>query len=101
MSNFTANFNRFFKAHDADLYMSMMVLIWGFHFVIMKDALGDIAPLTYNALRFSVGAPAILILMLSNRSLWQVPRHEIVPLLLTSLTGPVLYQVLFASGLAR
>jgi drug/metabolite transporter (DMT)-like permease len=96
-----SNLKPFFKAHDADLFMSMMVLIWGFHFVIMKDALGDIAPLTFNALRFSVGAPAILIIMLSNPDLRHVPRDEIVPLVLTSLFGPVLYQVLFASGLDR
>ena len=91
----------FFKAHDADLFMAVMVIIWGFHFVIMKDALGDIAPLTYNALRFSVGAPAILIVMAMNRELRHISRREIPPLVLMSVTGPVAYQVLFAMGLDR
>ncbi len=96
-----STFRTFFKLHDADLFMSMMVLIWGFHFVIMKDALGDIAPLTFNALRFAVGVPAILIVMMMRRELWHVQRREIAPLVLTSLCGPVLYQVLFAAGLDR
>lgn len=92
---------QFFREHDADVFMTMMVFIWGFHFVIMKDALGDISPLTYNALRFAVGAPFLSLLVVRDRSLLRLHRDEVGPVLLTTLAGPVAYQVLFAFGISH
>ena len=35
--------------------MAFMVLIWGFNFIVIKDAVTDLAPLAFNALRFMAG----------------------------------------------
>lgn len=81
--------------------MTMMVFIWGFHFVIMKDALGDVSVSTFQALRFSIGAPVLALLVIRDRSLLVLHRDEILPVFVTTLIGPVAYQVMFAAGLDR
>lgn len=81
--------------------MSMMVLIWGFHFIVMKDAVNNVAPLTYNALRFLVGLPLITLLMLRDRPLLQVSRRDLGVILVLVLIGPTVYQVGFALGIKR
>ena len=47
------------RAHGADAAMSFIVIIWGLHFIVMKDGMEDIAPNTYNALRFLAGVPGM------------------------------------------
>ena len=46
-----------FQRHRADALMTVMVFVWGFHFIVVKDAVGDMDPLTYNAVRFTIGLP--------------------------------------------
>jgi O-acetylserine/cysteine efflux transporter len=93
--------NRLVKDHRADLLMSGMVLIWGFHFIVLKNGVEHIPPLTYNALRFLVGLPLILLLAWYERHLVGLVRRDVLLVLVLVLTGPVLYQVGFALGIKR
>ncbi len=90
-----------FRQHRADAIMSFMVLIWGFHFIVAKDALSNIEPLTFNALRFLVGLPVILPVALRQRRALRLTRRDAALITLLTLTGPVIYQVGFSLGLKR
>ena len=79
----------------------MMVLVWGFHFIVMKDAVTNVAPLTYNALRFLIGLPVITLLMLRDRPLLQISRRDLGLIMVLVLIGPTLYQVGFVLGIKR
>ena len=90
-----------FKRHRADVIMSVMVFIWGFHFIVVKDAVGDMNPLTYNAVRFTIGLPALALFALRDRAWLHVSRHDMLLLFLLTVTGPLLYQIGFALGIKR
>ncbi len=89
------------ERHRADAIMTVMVFIWGFHFIVVKDAVGDMDPLTYNAVRFTVGLPALMLFGWHNRAWLHVSRHELWLLFVLTLTGPLLYQIGFALGIKR
>ena len=43
----------------ADLLMLLAAAIWGFGFIAQKEAMDSVGPLTFNAVRFAIGALAI------------------------------------------
>ena len=43
----------------ADLLMLLAAAIWGFGFIAQKEAMDAIGPLTFNAVRFGIGALAV------------------------------------------
>lgn len=43
----------------ADLLMLLAAVIWGFGFIAQKEAMDAVGPLTFNAVRFGIGALAI------------------------------------------
>ena len=89
------------QRHRADAMMTVMVFVWGFHFIVVKDAVGDMDPLTYNAVRFTVGLPALMLFALRDRAWLHVSRRDLWLLLVLTLTGPLLYQIGFALGIKR
>jgi len=90
-----------FRQHRADTLMSGMVLIWGFHFIVAKDALAHVSPQTFNALRFVVGLPVILPLAWRGRRALRLSRRDFALVALLTLVGPVIYQIGFAEGIKR
>lgn len=83
----------------ADLAMSLITLIWGFHFVVVKDSLDDFAPLTFNAIRFALGLPLILLLAWRTPAARHVPRQAWGGILAIALLGSVGYQVAFVTSM--
>lgn len=90
-----------FRQHRADTLMSGMVFIWGFHFIVAKDALAHVSPQTFNALRFVVGLPVILPLAWRGRRALRLSRRDFALVALLTLIGPVIYQIGFAEGIKR
>jgi drug/metabolite transporter (DMT)-like permease len=88
-----------FRDRRADVLMTGMVFIWGFHFIVLKNGVENIPPLTFNALRFLVGLPLMLLIAWYERHLIHLSRRDVVLVTLLALTGPVLYQVGFALGI--
>ncbi len=43
----------------ADLLMLIAAAIWGFGFIAQKEAMDEVGPLTFNAVRFAIGALAV------------------------------------------
>jgi drug/metabolite transporter (DMT)-like permease len=39
----------------ADLSLFMVAVVWGFNFVVIKDAIGRMDPMLYTMLRYAVG----------------------------------------------
>lgn len=84
------------RAHVALLFM---VVIWGINFSVGKIALEDLSPLTFNALRFPLGA-ALLYILLRRRGRIPLPAREDLGLvLMLGLLGNLLYQMFFIFGL--
>ena len=44
---------RLVTEYRADFLMTVMVLIWGFHFIVLKNGVDNIPPLTFSALRLT------------------------------------------------
>jgi len=60
---------------QADLTLGFVALIWGSTFVIVQNALDDVAPLTFVAWRFTLAA--ILLAALFRRRVRAVTRAEL------------------------
>ncbi len=89
------------QRHRADALMSAIVFVWGLNFIIVKDALSEIDPLTYNAVRFAVGVPALTAIALRSGVALRVSRRDLGLIALATLVGPIGYQVFFVLGLDR
>jgi drug/metabolite transporter (DMT)-like permease len=74
----------------ADLALAGNTLIWGGTFVMVKQALADVSPVLFLALRFSLATAALLVLL---RGAWSNPRR-----LRLSLGAGVLAGVFLFSG---
>jgi drug/metabolite transporter (DMT)-like permease len=94
-------FKRLIGRSPADALMSGIVLIWGMNFIVMKDGLSDVAPLTYNALRFTVALPLLMVIALQDRSVLHIAWRDLGLIGAATIIGPLGYQLLFISGLDR
>ena len=80
--------------------LSVMVLVWGVNFAVVKRALVAFDPLAFNALRFAI-ASVFVYAVLRARGLDLLPERKDVPrLIVLGLLGNVLYQGCFIIGLS-
>ncbi len=79
----------------------VLVLIWGLNFPIIKQALGEIDPLAFNALRFPLASLVVLALLRARGPLPRPRRQDLPRIVLLGLAGNVAYQLLFILGLDR
>lgn len=91
----------FIRRHLADAVMLFNVIVWGVQFIVMKDAIGTLPPLAYNAIRFSVGLPVLLAVGIRQRDRMRIDRADIPRLIALGLIGQFGYQVLTVLALAR
>lgn len=57
------------RSHQAHIYLVLVTFVWGVTFVQIKDALADISPLLYNAVRMSLASAVMM------AALWPHLRH--------------------------
>jgi len=81
--------------------MAVAVLIWGVQFIVMKDAFNTLQPLTYNAIRFTVGLPLLMAVALRRPRAMRLARQDILPLIALGLIGQLGYQVFSVLALQR
>ncbi len=79
--------------------MLMVVLIWGANFSIVKYTLQEVAPLALTAIRFTVAAVLLLIILRVREGNLRVTRKEFSTFLWLGFIGNTLYQILFIYGL--
>jgi len=68
---------------QADLSLLLVTAIWGTTFVLVKDVTHVLPPLTFIALRFSIGFAALAVLF--HRRLRRATRHEVLAGLLIAV----------------
>jgi len=96
-----ANLRGSLRAHSADAAMSFIVIIWGLHFIVMKEGLSDVEPNTYNAIRFVAGLPIMLAVAYTQRAAMRLSWRDAALVIGITIIGPFGYQIGFASGLDR
>lgn len=82
-----------------DLAMLGVTLIWGANFPIVKYALNEMLPLTFNGLRFALSTCLSLFLLIVLYRDLRIQRGDWRRLLLLGLVGNTFYQILFIKGL--
>jgi drug/metabolite transporter (DMT)-like permease len=91
-----------FRLDSNDLGLLGVVLIWGFNLPVVKIALRQFDPLSFNAVRFVLAAILLLLLLLRSRD--ESPRAsptDMLKLLGLGLLGQTAYQIFFIEGIAR
>jgi len=81
--------------------LSLMVLVWGVNFAVVKNALAVFEPLAFNALRFVVASVFVGIVLRVQGALTLPERRHLVRIVALGLLGNVAYQMCFILGLAR
>lgn len=82
----------------ADLLLIIVAIIWGVNVAVVKSALSEFNPLTFNSLRFGISA-LLSWGMLGLSGVKLLPQRQDLPrLAFLGLLGHTLYQVLFISG---
>jgi drug/metabolite transporter (DMT)-like permease len=85
------------------LKLILTAVFWGGTFIAARRVVADMGPFSAAFLRFFIANAALLVIGLHRfgKSLFRVPRHQVVPLLCLGLTGIFLYNVCFFGGLKR
>jgi drug/metabolite transporter (DMT)-like permease len=89
------------KFATPDLTMTLVVLIWGCNFAVVKTALAQIAPLPFTAIRFVIATSMLALLLRWREGDCSFPREGRWSIFWLGIIGNTAYQALFASGLAR
>ena len=93
---------------STDLMMLLAITIWGINFTAVKVALASMAPLAFNAVRFTLATVVTFAVlawqarMTGHPELLRVPaRSDFLTIAVISFLGNSIYQVLFAHGMLR
>lgn len=81
-----------------DAMLSLMVLIWGANYAVVKAALLQMRPLAFNAFRFTLASLLLLGLLHWRQGGIRVMRKDLGRLILLALIGNTAYQLLFING---
>ena len=81
--------------------LSVMVLVWGVNFAVVKWALAEFEPLAFNALRFVIASLFVLAVLGARGELALPERRDVPRVVLLGLVGNVVYQMCFIVGLSR
>ena len=84
-----------------DIMLIGMSLVWGINFSVVKTALTDLSPLSFNSLRFGLASLFLLTMLWVLERDLSFRREDIGRLVLLGLIGNTIYQLLFINGIAR
>ncbi len=84
----------------ADFGMMYVVIIWGFHFIVLKEGLKYFEPVTYNALRFALALPFLGLVAWARHLSMRLPAPDVRRLVLLVISGPLVWQFVFPVGLS-
>jgi drug/metabolite transporter (DMT)-like permease len=83
-----------------DLLLVAMSFVWGMNFSVVKGALADFSPLSFNAIRFGTASLILLsLLWLRERSL-RIRKKDVGYFVMLALIGNTAYQLFFINGIA-
>jgi drug/metabolite transporter (DMT)-like permease len=85
---------------SADLLLVVMSFIWGINFSVVKGALSDFSPLSFNAIRFGSASLILLSLLWLRERSWSIRRKDVGFFVMLALVGNTAYQLFFINGIA-
>ncbi len=83
-----------------DLMLMLMSVVWGLNFTVIKGALADFQPLTFNALRFGTSSLFLLGVLWVREHNIVIHRKDLAKFVLLALVGNTAYQLFFINGIA-
>ena len=91
------------RKSSVDLGLALVVIIWGISPSFFKVALEDMEPFAFTYLRFLlITTISVLVLWFQSRRggrAWRLERRDILPLIVSGLSGYGIYQVFYILGL--
>lgn len=91
---------KLWKQYNADVAMMYLMVIWGLHYIVVKDAVTYFDGLTFNAIRFVLGTIIMIPIGFRFRKILAVWEwRDLRYLVFITLCGSVLYQILFVTSL--
>ncbi|MCA1616440.1 MAG: DMT family transporter [Acidobacteria bacterium] len=82
-----------------DFGMLLVVLIWGANFAVVKSSLAEFPPLAFTALRFTLAALLLALIVYAREGSLAPPRGGFWKLAGLGFVGNTVYQLLFIVGL--
>lgn len=90
---------RISKNTIVELSLFLCALIWALNFSIVKSALTEIDPMSFNGIRFIFAAAIIWIVLIYRGETFSIPKKDWLPLIGMGLLGNLIYQGLFIVGI--
>jgi drug/metabolite transporter (DMT)-like permease len=91
------------RKYSVDLGLAFVVIIWGISPSLFKVALEEIEPFAFTYLRFLlITTISLLVLWFHSRRggrAWRLERRDVLPLIVSGLSGYGIYQVFYILGL--
>jgi drug/metabolite transporter (DMT)-like permease len=91
------------RKYSVDLGLALVVIIWGISPSLFKVALEEIKPFAFTYLRFLlITTIALVVLWFHGRRggrAWRLERRDVLPLIVSGLSGYGIYQVFYILGL--
>ena len=84
-----------------DLFIGLTVIIWGVNFVVVKAALAEFSPLSFNSIRFTLATLVELVVLYAQGETLAMPWRDLKKMLPIALLGVLSYQLLFVFGIRR
>jgi drug/metabolite transporter (DMT)-like permease len=84
-----------------DLFMLLTIVIWGFNFSVIKIALREFTPGSFNGPRLAVASLLLLVFLRLKEGTIAPPRGDLFKLIVLGIVGNTFYQFLFISGIRR
>lgn len=87
------------KKTIVEFSLFLCALIWALNFSVVKSALAEIDPLSFNGIRFIFAAAIIWAVVIYRNQRFTIPKKDWLPLLGMGLLGNIIYQGLFIIGI--
>jgi drug/metabolite transporter (DMT)-like permease len=81
--------------------MLLTVLIWGFNFSVIKIALREFTPGSFNGPRLTIASLLLLLFLQLKEGSIAPPRGDLLKLIILGVVGNTFYQYLFINGIHR
>ena len=85
----------------SDLLMLLAVILWAVNFSVIKIALREFTPMSFNAPRLTIASLLLLLFLWKREGRLSLARSDLWKVVALGIVGNTLYQLFFISGLDR
>lgn len=84
-----------------DLLMLLAVVLWAVNFSVIKIALREFTPLSFNGPRLSIASLLLLFFLWRKEGDFRLPKADLWKVAVLGIVGNTFYQLLFINGIHR